>query len=108
MRKDDAVKRELAQASKSVDQMAQTMTRVKACKATYVLESKVRTVEDGQTVVKSMTTYHPTRRSAFERMAIQYEEVTGQKMTSRDDFIRFESEDETVVAYCAPRQTAEA
>lgn len=98
MRKDDAVKRELAQASKSVDQIAQTMTRVKACKATYVLESKVRTVEDGQTVVKSMTTYHPTRRSAFERMAIQYEEVTGQKLTSRDDFIRFESEDETVVA----------
>ena len=83
----DSVKRELAEASKSVDKIAQTMAHVKACKATYVLESKVRTIEDGQTVVKAITTYDPTKKAAVARMSGQY-----------TDFVRFESDDGAVVA----------
>lgn len=94
----DSVKRELAEASKSVDKIAQTMAHVKACKATYVLESKVRTIEDGQTVVKSITTYHPTKKAAVARMSEQYNEVTGVALTAHDDFVRFASDDGTVVA----------
>jgi Mg2+/Co2+ transporter CorC len=98
MKKNDSVKRELAKASKSLDRISKTMVRVKACKATYVLNSTVRTVSDGQTVVRTMTTYHQTRKSAYERMAEQYKEVTGTGLVERDDFVRFVSVDESVVA----------
>lgn len=94
----DSVKRELAEASKSVDKIAKTMAHVKACKATYVLESKVRTIEDGQTIVKSITTYHTTKKDAVASMADQYKEVTGAVLTGHDDFVRFESDDGSVVA----------
>lgn len=94
----DLMKRELAEAAKSVTEMSATMARVKACKAMYVLESTVRTIEDGQTVVKRMTTYHPTKKSAFLRMSEQYQEVTGNVLTGRDDFVRFETDDQSVVA----------
>lgn len=94
----DLMKRELAEASKSVTEISATMARVKACKAMYVLESTVRTVDDGQTVVKRMTTYHPTKKSASKRMAEQYQEVTGNELVGRDDFVRFETDDQTVVA----------
>ena len=98
MRKNDSVKRELAKASKSVDRLSQTMTRVKACKSTYVLESMVRSIVDGQTVVQRITTYHPNRKAAYERMAIQFKEVTQLPLFGRDDFIRYVSEDDSVVA----------
>lgn len=98
MRKDDSVKRDLARASKSVEQIAEVMTRVKACKATYVLETKVRTVENGLTVVKMMTTYHQNRKSGFSRMATQYLEITGTELKTRDAFVHYESGDGTVVA----------
>lgn len=94
----DLIKKELARASKSVDKIAQAMTRVKACKATYVLESMVRSIEDGLTVVKRMTTYHPTKKLALQRMAEQYKEVTSTTLEGRDDFVRFESDDGSVVA----------
>jgi hypothetical protein len=98
MRKDDSVKRELAKANKSVDRLSQTMTRVKACKSMYVLDSMVRSLVDGQTVVKKITTYHPNRKSAYERMAVQYQEVTQSALVGRDDFVRYVSDDESIVA----------
>lgn len=98
MKRDDAVKRELAKASKSVSNMQETITHIKACKATYVLESMVRTVENGQTVVKTITTYHPNKKMASMRLAEEYKEVTGQELTGHDDFVRFEADDGSVVA----------
>ncbi len=98
MHKNDSMKKELAEASKSVTEMSKTMARVKACKATYVLESTVRAVEDGQTVVKHITTYHPTKKDAFARMSDQYREVTQCELRTRDDFVRYVSKDQTVVA----------
>ena len=98
MRKNDSVKRELAKANKSVDRLSQTMTRVKACKSMYVLDSMVRSLVDGQTVVKRITTYHPNRKSAYERMAVQYQEVTQSTLVGRDDFVRYVSDDESIVA----------
>jgi hypothetical protein len=98
MHKNDSMKKELAEASKSVTEMSKTMARVKACKAMYVLESSVRTIEDGQTVVKRLMTYHPSKKYAYERMVEQYLEITGCQLTSRDDFVRYVSDDQTVVA----------
>lgn len=97
-RKNDVIKRELARASKSVDEIAETMVRVKDCKSVYVMESVVRRVEYGHTVVKRSTTYHTTRKSAFDYMVVQYEDIVGKPLVGRDNFTRYVSDDETLVA----------
>ena len=98
MKKNDAQKRELAKASKSVSHLQETLTHVKACKAMYVLSSRVRMVEGGQTVVKEMTTYHPTKKLAVSKMEEEYREVTGGDPEGRGDWVHYESTDGSVVA----------
>ena len=73
-------------------------THVKACKAMYVLSSRVRMVEGGQTVVKEMTTYHPTKKLAVSKMEEEYREVTGGDPEGRGDWVHYESTDGSVVA----------
>lgn len=98
MKKNDAKKRELAKASKSVSHLQETLSHVKACKAMYVLSSRVRMVEGGQTVVKEMTTYHPTKKLAVNKMEEEYLEVTGNEPEGRGDWVHYESTDGSVVA----------
>lgn len=98
MRKNDSKKRELAKANKSVSTIQETLTHVKACKAMYVLHSRVIMSEGGQTVVKELTTYHPTKKLAVGRMADEYREITGSEPEGRGDWIRFESADGSIVA----------
>ena len=102
MKKNDSKKRELAKASKSVSHLQETLSHVKACKAMYVLSSRVRMVEGGQTVVKEMTTYHPTKKLAVAKMEEEYREVTGGDPDAiaegRGDWVHYESADKSVVA----------
>lgn len=86
--------RELVKKNKEIERLQTTVDRVKSSKAVYVFEFTVRRPNIKTTV----TSHHPNRKVAREFMEESYMQVTGEKLTSKDNFVRYVSDDETVVA----------
>lgn len=86
--------RELVKKNKEIERLQTTVDRVKSSKAVYVFESTVRRPNIKTTV----TSHHPNRKEAREYMEAAYHEVTGKNLDTKDNFVRYVSEDGSTVA----------
>lgn len=86
--------RELVKKNKEIERLRTTVEHVKSSKAVYVFESVVRRPN----IRTSVTSHHPNRKVAREFMEEAYLQITGKKLATKDNFVRYVSDDETIVA----------